>query len=181
MSNKHRVMISSLLSKCINVFILILIHFWSLVHSAHHQRSSIIPLMLIFPYWQRVSIALQWAQAIAIIQQAATLGWDSSSLTHIIASEPPSLARFVIDNNFLILNLLCHHWLSFRSLGSYLQKVFFSLIVCFSFFSLGCAYLWSHLPCTFNGQVHVLDFYIQGFFSQEIDNLNWNVPSMEWA
>jgi hypothetical protein len=30
-------------------------------------------------------------------------------------------------------------------------------------FSLGCVYLYSHLPCTFNGWVSILDFYLHGF------------------
>jgi hypothetical protein len=33
----------------------------------------------------------------------------------------------------------------------------------FFFFSLGCVYLCSHLPCTLDRWVPVLDFYIQGF------------------
>jgi hypothetical protein len=32
-------------------------------------------------------------------------------------------------------------------------------------FSLGCVYLCSHLPCTFDGWVPILDFYLQGFSS----------------
>jgi len=33
------------------------------------------------------------------------------------------------------------------------------------FFSLGCVYLCSHLPCTFDGWVPILDFLFTGFFS----------------
>jgi hypothetical protein len=32
-------------------------------------------------------------------------------------------------------------------------------------FSLGCVYLCSHLSCTFDGWVLILDFYLQGFSS----------------
>jgi hypothetical protein len=32
-------------------------------------------------------------------------------------------------------------------------------------FSFGCVYSCSHLPCTFDGWVFVLDFYIYGFSS----------------
>ncbi len=32
-------------------------------------------------------------------------------------------------------------------------------------FSLGCVYLCSHLPCTFDGCIPILDFYLQGFSS----------------
>jgi hypothetical protein len=40
---------------------------------------------------QRVSIALQCAQAIAILQHAITFGWGFSSFLHIIAIAPLSL------------------------------------------------------------------------------------------
>jgi hypothetical protein len=39
-----------------------------------HQQSSLIPLMLVFYYQQRMSIALQCVQAIAILQRAITFG-----------------------------------------------------------------------------------------------------------
>jgi hypothetical protein len=35
-------------------------------------------------------------------------------------------------------------------------------------FSLGCVYLCSHSPCTFNGLVPILDFYLQGFPSEKV-------------
>jgi hypothetical protein len=35
-------------------------------------------------------------------------------------------------------------------------------------FSLGCVSLCSHLPCTFNGWVPILDFYLQGFSSEKV-------------
>jgi hypothetical protein len=58
---------------------------------ACHQRSSLIPLILIAYYQQHMSITLQHAHAIMIFQQAITLGQGSSFLPHIIASAPPSL------------------------------------------------------------------------------------------
>jgi hypothetical protein len=48
--------------------------------------------MFVSYYRQRVSIALQCVQAIAILQQAITLGRGFSSLPHIITNAPPSLA-----------------------------------------------------------------------------------------
>ncbi len=55
----------------------------------HHQRSSLVPLMLVSYYGQHMSITLQHAQAITIPQQTTALGWDFSSLPHIIPSAPP--------------------------------------------------------------------------------------------
>jgi hypothetical protein len=57
-----------------------------------HQRSSLIPSMLVAYYRQHMFITLQHAQAIMILQWAIALGQGSSSLPHIIASAPPSLA-----------------------------------------------------------------------------------------
>ncbi len=57
-----------------------------------HQRSFLVPLMLVSYYWQCVSIALQHVQAIAILQWATTLGWGSSSLRRIVPSALSSLA-----------------------------------------------------------------------------------------
>jgi hypothetical protein len=48
--------------------------------------SIFIPLMLVSNYQQRVSIALQCAQAITILQWVATLGQGFSSCPHIIVS-----------------------------------------------------------------------------------------------
>jgi hypothetical protein len=39
----------------------------------------------------------------------------------------------------------------------------FLLILFYFILFVGCVYLCYHLPCTFDGWVHVLDFYIQGF------------------
>jgi hypothetical protein len=74
---------------------------------------------------------------------------------------------FVANDNFFILGFLCYHWLSFGNHESPLHTIFtlFLLIICFCFFSLGCVYLCSHLPCTFDGWVPILDFYLQGFSS----------------
>jgi len=57
-----------------------------------HQRSFLVPSMLVSYYWPCVSIALQHVQAIAILQRATTLGWGSSSLQHIVPSALSSLA-----------------------------------------------------------------------------------------
>jgi hypothetical protein len=35
-------------------------------------------------------------------------------------------------------------------------------------FSLACVYLSSHLPCTFDGWVAILDFYLRGFSSSKL-------------
>jgi hypothetical protein len=43
---------------------------------------------------------------------------------------------------------------------------YFMLIV-FFVFSSGCVYSCSHLPCTFDEWVSILDFYIQGFSSKK--------------
>jgi len=51
--------------------------------------------MFISPYRQHVSIALQCAKAIAILQWATTFGRGSSSLPHIIASAPLSLTNLL--------------------------------------------------------------------------------------
>jgi hypothetical protein len=60
---------------------------------AHHQQSSLIPSMLVFYYGQHVSITLQHAQAIAILQRTTTLGRGSSSLPHIIVNASPPLTN----------------------------------------------------------------------------------------
>jgi len=121
--------------------------------------------MLVSYYQQRMSMALQCAQAIAILQWATTFGWGFSSLAHIKASAPPWLADLWWTTTFFVLGLLCYHWSSFRNHGSYLHTIFtlFLLIVCFCIFFLDCDYMCSHLPCTFDGWVPVLDFYMQGF------------------
>jgi hypothetical protein len=58
-----------------------------------HQWSFLVPSMLIFYYRYCMSITLQCAQAITFIRQVASLGWGSSSLSHIIASAPSSLTN----------------------------------------------------------------------------------------
>jgi len=75
---------------------------------------------------------------------------------------------FVINDNFFILGFLCYHWLSFRNYESFLHRVFILFYFCWLFtfvFSLGCVYLCSLLPCTFDEWVPILDFYLHGFFS----------------
>jgi hypothetical protein len=98
-------------------------------------------------------------QAITIFQLATILGQGFSSFPHIIASAPLSLTN--LNDNFFVLDLICYSLLSFYSLGSYLHKVFYSLFfVDYFFFSLGCVYSCSLLPCIFDGWVLFLDFYI---------------------
>jgi hypothetical protein len=71
----------------------------------------------------------------------------------------------VVDDNFLVLGLLCYHWLSFYNHESSLHRVFawFLLIVCF-FLKKDRVYLCSFLPCTFDGWVpHLLIFIYRVF------------------
>jgi len=75
---------------------------------ACHQRFSLVPSMFVFYYKQHLSIALQHAQAMAILQQVVTLGWGSSFFPHIIVSAP-SLVAFVANDNSFILGLFCYH------------------------------------------------------------------------
>jgi len=58
----------------------------------HHQEISLVPSMLKSYYKQRMSIAFQCAQAIAILQHVAMLNHNFSSLSHIPTNAPPSLA-----------------------------------------------------------------------------------------
>jgi len=112
-----------------------------------------------------VSITLQRAQAVAILQWATTIGWGFSFLPHIIANAPLS-NRFVVDDCFLILGLFCYCWSSFHDFGSYFAKGFLFLSFCWLFvliFSLGCVYSCFYLPCTFDRWVFVLDFLMWGF------------------
>jgi hypothetical protein len=92
--------------------------------------------------------------------------WGSSSFPHIIACAPPSLVNLWQNNNFFVLGLHCYRWSSFHNHRSLLAYGFF-LIFCqlFFVFTLGCVYSCSHLPCTFDGWVPVLDFFIHGFSS----------------
>lgn len=59
----------------------------------HHERSSLVALMLVSYYRQHMSIALQLVQTIAILQRATALEWCSLSLPHMIAKAPLSLAN----------------------------------------------------------------------------------------
>jgi hypothetical protein len=79
---------------------------------------------------------------------------------------------FVVDNYFLILSLY-YHWLSFRSLGSYLHMIFFFkfLVDCLVLFFLWVVYSCSLLPCMFNGWVFVLDLFLYKVF------LLYNIPT----
>jgi hypothetical protein len=59
----------------------------------HHERSSLVALMLVSYYRQHMSIALQRVQTIAILQWATALEWYFLSLPHIVAKAPLSLAN----------------------------------------------------------------------------------------
>ncbi len=87
------------------------LHFDSLLPSyahasiAHHQQISLVALILKSCYRRQMSIAFQCAQAIVILQRAATLNHNSSFLPHISTSAPPSLA---ILHDQLIYKKGCH-------------------------------------------------------------------------
>jgi len=57
-----------------------------------------------------------------------------------------------MDCHFIVMSPLCTQ-------GVYLIFVDYLLLL----FSLGCVYLCSLLPCTFDGWVPILHFYLQGF------------------
>jgi len=70
----------------------------------------------------------------------------------------------VTNKNSFALGLLCYCWLSFIAMsplciGSLPDFCWLFALV----FSLGCVYLCSHLPCTFDRWVPILDIYLQGF------------------
>ncbi len=104
------------------VFILILIQLLTTCAQtiiAHHQWSLVLSL-LVSHYQLCVSIALQRAQAIMILQKAATLGRGSSFLSHIITNAPPSLSDLwqmttflfevffvIIDRQFVAMGPIC--------------------------------------------------------------------------
>ncbi len=107
--------------------------------------ASLVPSMLVFYYWQHLSIALQCAQAIMILQRAIALGRNFSFLPHVIISAPPSLANLwqmtilfswvffvIIDFHFIVMNLL-----SIRSLLDFvdclLLFIFWLCLLVFSF------------------------------------------------
>ncbi len=94
---------------------------------------------------------------------------------HFVALDPICIWFFspyfslIFYFHFFILGFLCYHYCHFVALDPiciWFFSPYFSLTVCFNFFSsLGCVYLCSHLPYTFDGWVPILDFYIQGFSS----------------
>ncbi len=110
--------------------------------------------MFISHYRQHVSITLR-VQAIAIFKWPTTIGRGSSSFPHIIASAP---SWFVVDDCFLILGFFCYCWSSFRSFGSYLQRVFFSFFFVDCLFSF---FLW----VVFTRVIICLVLLIDGFLS----------------
>jgi len=60
---------------------------------ACHQWSFLVPSMFVFYYKQHMSITLQHAQAMAILQQVVTFGQGSSFLPHVIISAPSLVAN----------------------------------------------------------------------------------------
>jgi len=77
------------------------------------------------------------------------------------------ISRFVANNWFLILSLLCYCWLSFCSLGYYLHTIFFfnfSLIVWFGFFFGLCLFMFSFVLYFWWMGFYPWSFFIQGFF-----------------
>ncbi len=78
----------------ISILVLIPFSFFCLDASiAHQQQTSLIPSMLIFYHKQQMSITLQGAQAIMILQRATMFSHSSSSLPHIPTNGPTSLAN----------------------------------------------------------------------------------------
>lgn len=72
---------------------------------AHHQQYSLVPMVLISNFQQRVPIAFQHVQSIMILQCVAALEMHSSSIPHIVANGS-STNQFVINNAVLIYSLL---------------------------------------------------------------------------
>jgi hypothetical protein len=72
-------------------------------------------------------------------------------------------SRFVVDDSFFVLGLLCYRWLSFHSRESSLLRVFTCFLLIVTFFSLGCVYMCSFLPCTFDGSFPSLIFIYKIF------------------
>ncbi len=62
------------------------------------------------------------------------------------------LGLIIVNCHFVSMSLLC--------IGSLLDFCWLFAFV----FPLGCVYLCSHLPCTFDGWVSIHDFYLHGFF-----------------
>ncbi len=110
----------SYLHPCFDSFLISCVH----AYIVRHQQTSLVPSMHIYHYRQQMSIALQRAQAITILQQVATFNHNSSSLPHIPTSAHPSLANlwqmipfqnyvfhFIIIVFIVLIFLLCLHLL----------------------------------------------------------------------
>jgi hypothetical protein len=83
---------------------------------------------------------------------------QSSSLSHIPASAPPSLADLWQRMPFTALDLLLHHYCFY----------------CFDFFV--CVYICFNLPCTFCGWVFILVLYIYRVLSLYCGLVFWELP-----
>ncbi len=79
-------------------------------------------------------------------------------------------SQFVTDDCFSCFRSSLLSMIVILLLGSYLHRIFFSLFFVIVYLrfssSLGCFYLCSHLPCTFDGWVLILDSYIMVFLLQ---------------
>jgi len=94
---------------------------------AHHQWSSLVPLDAHFPLLTTCVHSL----ATCASHNNFLVGYCIWSRFFIFSTHHNQCTSitswFVVDDCFLILGLICYCWSSFRSLKSYLHKVFFSL------------------------------------------------------
>jgi hypothetical protein len=96
---------------------------------------------------QRVSIVLQCAQTVTILQWAAMLSHNSSSLPHIPTNATPSLADL---------------WQRMPLLALCLSLPYY----CFDGLDFPCVYICINMPCTFCGWISILVYiYLQVFIS----------------
>jgi hypothetical protein len=73
------------------------------------------------------------------------------------------ITTFKLENTTIVVSLIV---LSSNIHNYFFEEYFFGLVdYLLFFFFLGCVYLCSHLPCTFDGWVPILDFYLQDFSS----------------
>jgi hypothetical protein len=79
--------------------------------------------------------------------------------------------------------LLCYHWLSFRScvhtlcIRSLSDFILFCCLFAFVF-SLGCVFLYFHLPCTFDGCFLFLIFIYRVFLLYTKTLTYTNIPNL---
>ncbi len=76
------------------------------------------------------------------------------------------VSKYIFHHSSLVLGLFCYVDCHFIIMSPLCTRSLPDFCWLFAFvFSLGCVYLCSHLPCSFDGWVPILDFYLQGFFS----------------